>query len=163
MKPGMIVAGSLLVVAAGCSAMHARAVDPMERARSIEAKIAEAEELGARSCSPRELAKLKVALEHVVHEWEEGYYPAAWLEPDFVETEKRAEEMLRQRQFAAALGTRFRCVSRPPAPTGRGREPGMPGSMAPKRTGPEVRGPDFDVRTAGHWIPYMFVGKEVAE
>lgn len=122
MSHPMIVAAVLLVMTAGCSAMHANRVDPMVRARSIEAKIAEAEELGARSCAPRELAKLKVALDHVVHEWEEGYYSAAWLEPDLAAAETTADDILRARRFAASLGTRFHCVTRRMAPVNGNRE-----------------------------------------
>ena len=112
MNHRMLFAGALLFLAAGCSAMHAKAVDPMDRARGIEMKIAEAELLGARSCSPRELAKIKVALDHVVHEIQEGYYSAAWLEPDLAAADKSAEELLRERRVAAGMGSRFHCVSR---------------------------------------------------
>ena len=66
----------------------------MDRARSIEAKIAEAERLGAQSCAPRELAKARVALEHLVHEVEEGWYTAAWLEPHIAAADESAEELL---------------------------------------------------------------------
>jgi len=93
--------------------MYAKAVDPMDRARMIEAKIAEAERLGARSCTPRELAKAKVALEHLLHEVEEGYYTAAWLEPHIAVADDSAEVLLQDRRVAASTGSRFRCVTRP--------------------------------------------------
>jgi len=112
MNHRIALTGALLILAAGCSTMKAKAVDPMDRARGIEMKIAEAEMLGARSCSPRELAKIKVALEHVVHEIHEGYYSAGWLEPDIAAADKSAEDLLRERRVAASMGTRFRCVSR---------------------------------------------------
>lgn len=126
MSHRMFFVGTLLFLAAGCSAMHARAVDPMDRARGIEAKVAEAERLGARSCAPRDLAKVKVALDHVVHEVQEGYYTAAWLEPDFAAADKAAEELLEERRLVAGMGGRFRCVSRSvddPAVKGSGNHP----------------------------------------
>jgi hypothetical protein len=121
MNHRLLFAGALLFLAAGCSAMHANAVDPMDRARGIEAKIAEAERLGARSCAPRELAKAKVALDHLVHEVEEGYYTVAWLEPDFVIADKAVEKLLEERRVAVSMGSRFRCVSRSvDDPSGKG-------------------------------------------
>lgn len=111
MRHRLFFAAVLLILTSGCSTKLAKVVDPMDRARAIQAKVAEAETLGARSCSPRELAKLKVTLEHVVHEWEEGYYTAAWLEPDLAAAERTAEDLLQQRRVAASLGSRFQCVS----------------------------------------------------
>jgi hypothetical protein len=126
MSHRMVVAGALLILSAGCSAMHAKAVDPMDRARGIEAKVAEAERLGARSCAPRDLARVKVALDHLVHEAQEGYYTASWLEPDFAAADKAVEELLEERRVAASMGSRFRCVSRSvddPSGKGSGEHP----------------------------------------
>ncbi|MBI5904055.1 MAG: hypothetical protein HZB86_00635 [Deltaproteobacteria bacterium] len=123
----LLFAGVLPFLAAGCSTMQANAIDPMDRARGIQAKISEAERLGARSCSPRELAKAKVALDHLIHEVDEGYYTAAWLEPDFVAADKAVQELLEERKVAAAVGGRFRCVSRSvddPAGEGNRERPG---------------------------------------
>ena len=122
----LLIAGALLLLAAGCSTMQAKAIDPMQRARGIEAKIAEAERMGARSCSPRDLAKAKVALDHLIHEVEEGYYTAAWLEPDFAAADKTVQELLEERKVAASVGGRFRCVSRSvddPSGNGGGEHP----------------------------------------
>jgi hypothetical protein len=44
----------------------------------IAIMIVKAEQLGARECSPRELARAKVMLEHAIHEREEGIYPPSW-------------------------------------------------------------------------------------
>jgi len=60
--------------------------------------------LGARSYVPRDLAKVKVALDHLVHEAQEGYYTAAWLEPDFAAADKAVEELLEKRRVAAGMG-----------------------------------------------------------
>lgn len=111
MKKGIILSTAAIFLAAGCASMPAKAVVPKERTGMVALKIIEAEQLGAKECAPRTLAKAKVALDHVLHEVEEGYYHPAWLEPDIAAAEKAAEELLAERKFAATLGTRFRCVS----------------------------------------------------
>jgi len=122
MMKKIAVSTAALFLVAGCASMPAKAVAPVERTGMIASKIREAEQLGAKECAPRTLAKATVTLEHAVHEMEEGYYHPAWLEPDFAAAEKAAEELLAERKFAATLGTRFRCVSIPHT------EPGGTGS-----------------------------------
>ena len=122
MRKAIILSTAVMFLAVGCASMPAKAVAPKERAGMIASKITEAEQLGAKGCAPKTLAKAKVALDHVLHELEEGYYHPAWLEPDIAAAEKAAEELLAERKFAATLGTRFRCVSNPQT------EPGGTGS-----------------------------------
>ncbi len=116
-----IVLSTAIFLAAGCASMQPKAGVPAERAGMVAAKIIEAEQLGAKGCAPRTLAKVKVALDHVLHEMDEDYYPPAWIEPDIAAAEKAADELLAERKLAAALGSRFRCVSlHPPKPGGAG-------------------------------------------
>jgi hypothetical protein len=122
MKKVIILSTAAMLLFAGCASMPSKAGIPAERTGMVASKILEAEQLGAKGCAPRTLAKAKVALDHVLHEVEEGYYPPAWLEPDIVEAETAAGELLAERKFAASLGTRFRCVSTPRT------EPGGTGS-----------------------------------
>lgn len=125
MRKAILLSTAAIFFAAGCASMPAKATAPGERTGMIESKITEAEHLGAKGCAPRTLAKVKVALDHVIHEVEEGYYPPSWLDPDLAEVEKAAEELLAERKFAATLGTRFRCVSSPhPGPAGGPRQGG---------------------------------------
>jgi len=81
-----------------------------ERANEIAAKIAEAERLGARECSPRELAHAKVELEHARHEAMEPHYPRNWMHAEFDKADKAADELLEKRRIAASLGAHFRCL-----------------------------------------------------
>lgn len=120
MRNWIVLVPAAIFVAAGCASVPAKnAAAPAERAGMIAAKIREAERLGANGCSPRALARAMVALEHVLHEVDEGYYHPAWLEPDFAAAEKTAEDLLAERRMAAKLGLRFRCVSGiRPAPAG---------------------------------------------
>ncbi len=118
MKTRWIMLMAALFLAAGCAAMQPKTTGSVERGAWIASKISEAERLGAKECSPRQLAKAKVALEHVMHEVKEGYYTDAWLEPEFEHADKFADELLAERRLAASLGRPFRCVSASP----RGRE-----------------------------------------
>jgi uncharacterized protein YbjT (DUF2867 family) len=120
MRKRIVMLPAVIFLAAGCASVPAKnAAAPEERAGMIASKIREAEQLGAKGCSPRALARAKVALEHVLHEAGEGYYPPSWLEPDFAAAEMAAEELLAERRMAARLGPRFRCVSGiRPAPAG---------------------------------------------
>ncbi|MFA6147572.1 MAG: hypothetical protein WC899_05125 [bacterium] len=111
MRKAIILSMAALFLSAGCASMPAKTADHKERAGMVALKITEAERLGAKECAPRTLAKAKVALDHVIHEVEEGYYHPAWLEPDIAAAEKAAEGLLAERRFAAKLGTRFRCTS----------------------------------------------------
>jgi len=122
MRKAILFPMAAIFLAAGCASMPAKASAPRERAGIVASKITEAEALGAKGCAPRTLAKAKVALDHVLHEVNEGYYHPAWLEPDIAEAERAAEELLAERKYAATLGTRFRCVSAPHT------EPGDTGS-----------------------------------
>ncbi|GAB4227790.1 MAG: hypothetical protein OHK0028_00880 [Deltaproteobacteria bacterium] len=125
MRKGILLLPAAIFLAAGCASIPAKAVAPADRAGMIASKIREAEQLGAKGCSPRTLARATVALEHVVHEVEEGYYHPAWLEPDFAAAERAADELLAERKLAAKLGPRFRCVSGiRPAPAGAGSPQG---------------------------------------
>jgi len=108
----MCLLGAVLLLAPGCSTMHAKAVDPMERANTIAAKIAETERLGGKTCSPRELAKVKVALARMVHKVDEGYYSAGWLEPGFDAVNDSADGLLKDRRLAASMGDSTVCASR---------------------------------------------------
>ncbi len=98
-----------VAVLTGCSLRQTTRIDLYERAERIAAAIERAESKGARDCSPRELARAKVALEHVLHELEEGYYPPSWTELHFEEAERLARTLLDERILAEASGTRFRC------------------------------------------------------
>jgi len=118
MKSWGLMFMAIVFVAGGCATMQPASTGSVERGAWIASKVSEAERLGAKECSPRQLAKAKVALEHVMHEANEGYYTDAWLEPDFADADKLADDLLAERRLAASLGRPFRCVSASP----RGRE-----------------------------------------
>ncbi|HEY7586781.1 MAG TPA: hypothetical protein VH866_09770 [Candidatus Deferrimicrobiaceae bacterium] len=103
---------SLLLAAAGAYGCASGQVRKSfnERTGEISAKIAEAERLGARNCDPRELARVKVELEHVRHEIKETHYPIDWMHLELDKAEKAANELLEKRRHAASLGIRFRCM-----------------------------------------------------
>ncbi len=112
MKTLWITLTATLFLAAGCAALQPTSTTgSAERGAWIASKISEAERLGAKGCSPRQLAKAKVALEHVMHEVKEGYYSDAWLEPEFTNADRIADDLLAERRLAASLGRPFRCVS----------------------------------------------------
>lgn len=96
-------------VASGCASGQVRK-SFNDRTGEISAKIAEAERLGARDCAPRELARVKVELEHVRHEIKETHYPIDWMHFELDKAEKAANELLEKRRLAASLGGRFRCM-----------------------------------------------------
>lgn len=108
-----------MFLAAGCSTMQAKAVDPMERANAISAKISESERLAAASCSPRDLARVKVGLDRMVHKVEEGYYSAGWLEPGFDAVDQSADRLLAERRVAASMGDPAYCLSASRQPVSR--------------------------------------------
>ncbi len=114
MKTSWVMLTAVLIVAGGCATMQPASTGSAERGAWIASKISEAERLGAKECSPRQLAKAKVALAHVMHEVNEGYYADAWLEPKFAEADTVADEILAERRLAASLGGPFRCVSASP-------------------------------------------------
>ncbi|HZW37376.1 MAG: hypothetical protein ACM319_07085 [Deltaproteobacteria bacterium] len=99
----------LAVAVSGCAAGQVTK-SFNDRSEEIAAKIAEAERLGARRCSPRELARAKVELEHARHEVRETHYPPEWVHREFDKAERAANELLEQRRLAASLGVRFRCL-----------------------------------------------------
>jgi hypothetical protein len=111
MRNTILLCTAAIFLAAGCASVPQKAGSPNERTGMAASMIAEAEQLGAKECAPRNLAKAKVALDHVVHEVNEGYYHATWLEPDIAKAEKTAGDLLAERKFAATLGIRFRCVT----------------------------------------------------
>lgn len=96
----------------GCAGARPASATLSERADRIAAKISEAEQLGARECSPRELARAKVALDHAIHEVKELYYPRQWTELEFARAEEIVDDLLDQRRLASASPYRFRCVNR---------------------------------------------------
>ena len=111
MKTRWFMLAAVVALSAGCATVQGKSTGSLERSQWIAAKLTEAEQLGAKECSPRSLAKARVALEHVKHEVDEGYYTDAWLAPDFAEADKLADELLAERRLAATLGRPFRCVS----------------------------------------------------
>lgn len=95
-----------LVAASGCAGRTPAAGLDI-RAERIAILIERAEQLGARECAPRELARAKVLLDHALHEMEEGHYPAAWTAKDLDAAETVASTMLQGRILAQGSG--FRC------------------------------------------------------
>jgi hypothetical protein len=81
----------------------------MDWEERIAIMIVRAEQLGARECSPRELARAKVLLDHAIHEREEGIYPASWLGTKLVEAERMAQELLEKRVMANKAEFPFGC------------------------------------------------------
>jgi len=77
--------------------------------KNIATMIVKAEQLGARECSPRELAHAKVLLEAAIHEREEKIYPSSWSETKLSEAEQMAREILGKRMMAQESGFRFGC------------------------------------------------------
>jgi hypothetical protein len=63
------------------------------------------------------MAKAKIALDHVLHEVQEGYYHPVWLEHDLEKAEKAVAELLAARKFAASHAPRLH--SGPDIPIGR--------------------------------------------
>lgn len=109
MRTGVILAAALLMashIVSGCAGRHT-AADLAIRADRIAVQIERAEQMGARECAPRELARAKVLLEHALHEMKEGHYPGAWTSKEFDEAEKVAGEMIRGRILAQKSG--FQC------------------------------------------------------
>jgi len=76
---------------------------------NIATMIVKAEQLGARECSPRELAHAKVLLESAIHEREEKTYPPSWSGPKLVEAEQMVHELLGKRMMAQESGFPFGC------------------------------------------------------
>jgi len=109
MRRSIVLSAAMLFLGAGCASMPAKAVAPSARTGMMESRITEAEYLGAQKCSPLALAKAKIALDHVGHELEEGYYHPAWLEQDLANAEKAVEELLAERKAAASRAPRFHC------------------------------------------------------
>ncbi len=144
MKSRWFMLAAMLALTAGCATVQGKSTGSVDRGAWIAAKLAEAEQLGAKECSPRSLAKARVALARVMHEVEEGYYTDAWLAPDFANADLLADELLADRRLAASLGRPFRCVSA--AKTSRAE--GAP-RLVPVREDRLVPWPagDFEVRT----------------
>jgi hypothetical protein len=109
MRKAIVLSTAVLFLGAGCGSMTATSVVPSARTGMMASKITEAEYLGARKCSPMALAKARVAVEHVAHEVQEGYYPPAWLEHDLANAEKAVEELLAERKTAATRAPRLHC------------------------------------------------------
>ena len=117
MRKSIVLSTAVLFLGAGCASMPQKADVSTARTGMMASKITEAEYLGAKGCSPLALAKAKIALEHVAHEVQEGYYPPAWLEGDLAKAEKAVEEPLAERK-SAIRGPRLVCG--PDVPTGPG-------------------------------------------
>jgi len=109
MRKSIVLSTAVLFLGAGCASMPAKAVVPSARTGMMASKITEAEYLGAQKCSPQALAKAKIALDHVVHEAQEGFYHPAWLEQDLVKAEKTVEELLAERKSAASRAPWLHC------------------------------------------------------
>lgn len=97
-------------IASGCAAGRvAGSYD--DRTWAIAAKLAEADRLGARDCSPRQLAHARVRLDRVRHEMAEPHYPPMWLHWEVERVDALAGELLENRRLAAKFGGgRFTCV-----------------------------------------------------
>ncbi|GAB4373913.1 MAG: hypothetical protein Kow00128_23740 [Deltaproteobacteria bacterium] len=91
---------------AGCAG-HSPAAALDLRAERIAIQIERAEQMGARECAPKELARAKVLLDHIRHEMIEGHYPSAWAARDLNVAEKVANAMLQGRILAQRSG--FEC------------------------------------------------------
>ena len=109
MKKTILLSTAVLFLGAGCASMQGTATVPSARTGMMAAKITEAEFLGAQKCSPKALAKAKIALDHVSHEMEEGYYHPVWLEDDLVSAEKAVAELLAERKTAASRAPQLHC------------------------------------------------------
>lgn len=118
MRKTIVLSSAILFLAAGCASMPAKAVVPSARTGMMASRITEAEYLGAKKCSPQALAKAKIALDHVTHEVQEGYYHPSWLEADLAKAEKAVEVLLAERKSAAGRAPQLHCG--PDVPIGPG-------------------------------------------
>jgi hypothetical protein len=107
MRRAIVLSIAVLFLGAGCASLQGTAVVPSARTGMMASKITEAEVLGAQKCSPMALAKARVALDHVAHEVQEGYYHPVWLEQDLAKAEKAVEELLAERKSAASPALRL--------------------------------------------------------
>jgi len=107
MRKAIVLSAAVLLLGAGCASMQGTAVVPSARTGMMASKITEAEYLGAQKCSPQALAKARVALDHVAHEVQEGYYHPVWLEHDLEKAEKAVAELLAERKAAASRAPRL--------------------------------------------------------
>jgi hypothetical protein len=121
MRKSIVLFIAVMFLGAGCASMQGSSVVPSARTGMMASKITEAEYLGAQKCSPLALAKAKIALDHVLHEVQEGYYHPAWLEHDLEAAEKAVETLLAERKIAASPAPRLHCGSDVPiVPGGSG-------------------------------------------
>lgn len=106
----MTAVAAILVLGAsigsGCAGRQT-AADLADRAERIAVLIERAEQMGARNCAPRELARAKVSLERALHEMAEGHYPAGWTRKEFDKVETMASALLNGRIMAQRTG--FTC------------------------------------------------------
>ena len=119
MRKAIVLSVAALFLGAGCASMQGTAVVPSARTGMMASKITEAEYLGAQKCSPQALAKAKIALDHVTHEVQEGYYHPVWLEQDLEKAEKAVEALLAERKTAASRAPQLH--SGPDVLTGPGK------------------------------------------
>jgi len=81
----------------------------MDREEKVATMIVKAEQLGARECSPREIARAKVLLEVAIHERVEKAYPLSWSGRKLDEAERIVQELLGKRVIAYESGFPFGC------------------------------------------------------
>jgi hypothetical protein len=111
MRKSIVLCTAVLFLGAGCASLQGTSVVPSARTGMMASKITQAEYLGAQKCSPQALAKAKIALDHALHEVQEGYYHPAWLEHDLAMAEKAVEALLAERKTAASPAPRLHCDS----------------------------------------------------
>jgi len=125
MRESFVLFTAVLFLGAGCASMQGNAAVPLARTGMMASRITEAEYLGARKCAPLALAKAKIALDHVSHEVEEGYYHPVWLEHDLAGAEKLVEALLTERKAAASRAPQLHCgTDVPGGPGGPGTRQG---------------------------------------
>ncbi len=88
----------------GCATEQVGRSNFADRYSRIAARIDEAETLGARNCSPRELANARVELERALHEAKEPHYTRDWIQVEFDKAESAADKLLATGNLRASQG-----------------------------------------------------------
>ncbi len=102
---------ALLATCYGCGAVRPLSRADADRARAIQARIAQARRMGALECAPRELAEAEARLTYATHEAREFHDPAR-VDSWFQAAERAADTLLgKTRLCAEARGSE---PSRPP-------------------------------------------------
>lgn len=86
-----LLAAAGLLFTSGCGAIRPLSKSDADRAAAIQAKIAEARQMDAEECAPRELAIAEARLEHARHEAMEFHEP---VDRYFRRAEEAADELL---------------------------------------------------------------------